>query len=202
MALDSTYAGLQESIAGWLHRADLTARIPDLIALGETRIYREVRARPMEVAFSDTIASGVIALPTSYIELKYAYVATNPTQTLKRQAARWILEKYPQRVGYGEPRYIAREGSNFIFGPYPDSSYTISGYYYMNLGLVSASAHALFTENQDLYMWAALAEAEPYIKNDKRIGVWESKYRMIKDAVNGLSESEDYSGSDLQMTPG
>jgi len=202
MALDSTYAGLKESIAGWLHRADLTARIPDLIALGETRIYREIRARSMETAFSDTISSGVIALPTDYIELKYAYVATNPTQVLKRNAARWIHEKYPHRVGYGEPRYIAREGTNFIFGPYPDSEYTISGYYYKNLGLVSVTAHALFTDNQDLYMWAALAEAEPYIKNDKRVMLWESKYNAIKDAVNGLAEREDYSGSDLQMTPG
>lgn len=199
MAL-TTYAELQTSVKSWLHRADLDSIIPDFITLAEARIFREVRARSMETALSDTIASGVIALPTGYIELKYAYVNRTPVKTLKRREARFIYEKYPTRSGMGEPRYIAREASNFIFGPYPDSAYTITGVYYKNIGPLSSSAHALFTDNPDLYLWASLAEAEPYMKNDKRIMLWETKYQAIKDAVNGLAEREDFSGSDLQMT--
>ena len=197
----TTYAELQTSVTGWLHRADLTSIVPDLITLGEARIFREVRARSMEAAFSDTIASGVIALPTSYIELKFSYVNRSPTQILNRMDARFIYEKYPSRAAGGLPKFIAREASNFIFGPYPDSDYTITGVYYKNIGPLSSSAHALFTDNPDLYMWAALAESEPYLKNDKRVALWEAKYRMIKDAVNGLAEREDFSGSDLQMRP-
>ena len=196
----TTYAELQTSVKSWLHRADLDSIIPDFITLAEARIFREVRARSMETALSDTIASGVIALPTGYIELKYAYVNRSPVKTLKRREARFIYEKYPTRSGMGEPRYIAREASNFIFGPYPDSAYTITGVYYKNIGPLSSSAHALFTDNPDLYLWASLAEAEPYMKNDKRIMLWETKYKAIKDAVNGLAEREDFSGSDLQMT--
>ena len=197
----TTYAELQTSVKSWLHRADLDSIIPDFITLAEARIFREVRARSMETALSDTIASGVIALPTGYIELKYAYVNRTPVKTLKRREARFIYEKYPTRSGMGEPRYIAREASNFIFGPYPDSAYTITGVYYKNIGPLSSSAHALFTDNPDLYLWASLAEAEPYMKNDKRIMLWETKYQAIKDAVNGLAEREDFSGSDLQMRP-
>ena len=200
MALTS-YAELQTEIAGWLHRADLASAIPTMITLAEARIFREVRARSMETSFTDTISSGVIAIPTSYIELKYAYVDKAADQTLKRREARFIYEKYPTRTAGGIPKYIAREASNFIFGPYPDSDYTITGVYYKNIGPLSSSAHALFTDNPDLYMWAALAESEPYLKNDKRVALWEAKYRMIKDAVNGLAEREDFSGSDLQMRP-
>ena len=198
----TTYAELQKSVGDWLHRANLANFIPDLITLGETRIFREVRARSMETAFSDTISSGVIALPTSYIELKFAYVNRDTVQHLKRREARFIYEKYPTRSGMGEPRYIAREGSNFIFGPYPDSDYTITGIYYKNIGPVSSSAHALFIDNPDLYLFASLAESEPFLKNDKRIPVWEGKYNKIKDDVNGLAEREDFSGSDLQMRAG
>jgi hypothetical protein len=197
----TTYAELQTSIKGWLHRADLDSIIPDFITLAEARIFREVRARSMETAFSTAISSGVIALPTSYIELKYAYVDTTPVQHLKRREARFIYEKYPTRSSGGEPRYIAREASNFIFGPYPDSNYTITGVYYKNIGPVSSSAHTMFTDNPDLYMWGSLAEAEPYMKNDKRITLWETKYAAIRDSINGLAEREDFSGSDLQMTP-
>jgi hypothetical protein len=198
----TTYAELQTSVANWLARADLDSYIPDFITLGETRIMREVRARSMETAFSDTIASGAIALPTSYIELKYAYVNTAIVSHLKRREARFIYEKYPTRSAQGEPTYIAREGSNFIFGPYPDSNYPISGVYYKNIGPVSSSAHALFTENPDLYLFATLAETVAFTKNDKRIPLWESKYTTIKNDVNGLAEREDFSGSDLQMRPG
>lgn len=201
MAL-TTYSELQTAVKNWIHRADLDSFIPDLITLGETRIFREVRARSMETAFSDSISSGVIALPTSYIELKYAYVNAAVSQHLKRRDARFIYEKYPTRSAHGEPRYIAREGSNFIFGPYPDTGYTISGVYYQNIGPLSSSAHAMFTDNPDLYLWAALAETEPFLKNDKRVGLWEAKYLTIKNDVNGLAEREDFSGSDLQMVAG
>ena len=160
---------------------------------------REVRARPMETAFSDTIASGVIALPTSYLELKYAYINQTPVEWLKRQKAQFIYEKYPTRSAANVPKYIAREGSNFIFGPYPASTYTVAGVYYKDIGPVSSSAHALFTENPDLYLFAALCETEPFIKNDKRVALWEQKYQKIKADVNGLRDREDLSGSDLQM---
>ncbi len=45
MALDGTYTGLQASIAGYLHRADLTSNIPDFVALAEARIARDLRLR-------------------------------------------------------------------------------------------------------------------------------------------------------------
>ena len=48
MAL-GTYTELKDAIADWLDRSDLTARIPDFIALAEARINRERRIRPMEV---------------------------------------------------------------------------------------------------------------------------------------------------------
>ena len=48
MAL-GTFTELKDAIADWLDRSDLTARIPDFIALAEARINRELRIRPMEV---------------------------------------------------------------------------------------------------------------------------------------------------------
>ena len=195
----TTYAELQTAVKNWLHRSDLDTYIPDLITMGETRIMREVRARPMEASFTDTISSGTIALPSNYLELKYAYINRSPVQFLKRQKAQMLYEKYPTRSAAGLPKFIAREGSTFIFGPYPDGDYTVAGVYYQDIGPVSSSAHSLFTENPDLYLFAALCEAEPFMKNDKRIVVWEAKYQKIKNDVNGLRDREDLSGSDLQM---
>lgn len=196
----STYAELQAAVEGWLKRADLDSIIPDLIMLGEKRIFREVRARTMETALNSTIASGVIALPSDYLDLKFAYVDGSPTKLLQRTTATSLYQQYPLRASTSKPRLIAREGSNFIFGPYPDSTYTIKGIYYAKPTVVSSSANTLFTENPDLYLFAALLEAEPYMKNDARLQVWQMKYEQIKEQINNYEKQEMASGSGLQVS--
>ena len=194
----TTYAELQTAVEGWLHRSDLDAIIPDFIMLGEKRIFREIRAREMETALSSAITAGVIALPTDYLDLKFAYVDGSPTQLLTRATPTQIYLSYPSRTGSGLPTMIAREGSNFIFGPYP-GTYTIKGIYYAKPTVVATSANSLFVANPDLYLFAALLEAEPYIKNDARIQLWQAKYEQIKAQINAYERGEYGSGSGLQV---
>ena len=112
-----TYLDLQSEVSNYLHRSDLTNYIPDFIQLAETKIFRRLRTKDMETAFSSTMATtGTLALPSSYIDLKYAYINTSPVQWLTRIQARRIYEKFPNRISDRKPAFIAREGSNFIFG--------------------------------------------------------------------------------------
>jgi hypothetical protein len=195
----TTYAELQTSVGNWLHRADLTAIIPDLIMLGEKRIFREVRVRVMETALNSAIASGVLAVPADYLELKFAYIDGTPVGPLSRSTASEIYTEYPLRSSTSKPKKIAREGSNFIFGPYPDSNYTVKGIYYAQLTSIASSANALFTANPDLYLFAALCEAAPYIKNDSRVPLWEQKYQSIKADMEASDKREYGSGGGLEI---
>jgi hypothetical protein len=100
--------------------------------MAENRIFREIRCREMEQTLTSTvtISSGVVPLPAGYIDLKYAYLSNEqPRRFLKKRTASWIYERYPYRAASGRPLAIAREGTNFIFGPYADASstYTIGG---------------------------------------------------------------------------
>src|SRR2546423_8208930 len=151
----TTYAELQSAVSNWLKRSDQTSLIPDFITLAETDIFRNLRVRQMETVFSGTIAAdGTLALPGSnYLDLKHAYINANPYSTLLRQSPRYIYDHYSTRTATSRPRYIAREGSSFIFGPYPDSQYAVGGVYYQNLGPLSSSAHAAFTNNPDVYLF-------------------------------------------------
>ena len=167
--------------------------------LAETDIFRRLRLRNMETAFTDTISSGTIALPTSYIDLKFAYISATPGRRLKRKTAAFIYERYPNRTSSGEPSFIAREGSNFIFGPFPDSNYTVNGVYYKNIGPVSSSAHAVFTTNPDCYLYGALTFAVREQKDDKGIARWEPLYEKSIQAAQAVSDREDYSGGGLEM---
>ena len=170
----TTYAELQTAVGSWLHRADLTSQIPDFILFGEKRIFRETRIRVMETAFSGTISSGVIAVPSDYLEFKSVYLNTSPTIKLSRVQASQIYDEYPTRASTGRPKLIAREGANFIFGPYPDSGYTVNGIYYASPTSIQSSANALFLANPDLYLYAALLAATPYLSNDQRTAAMNS----------------------------
>ena len=201
----STYAELQTAVETWLHRTGdttISANSPDLIRLGELRIYRDLRIRAMEASLSSAIASGVVAVPSGYIALKYAYIDGTPVRDLQRKDAEWIYYNYQTRSADGCPQFIARDGDNFIFGPYPDSAYTVKGTYYKRLDALSAqNTTNWFTTNApDLLLWAALAEAEPFVLNDDRALMWEAKYKLVKDRVQREDDEEEQSGSPLFMT--
>lgn len=204
-----SYTSFGTSLAVWLTNnnaatiADVgTTVVSDLITVGETRIFREVRDRSMETSFGDSITAGVLALPASYLALKTAYVNTSPQVSLERRPAEWIRANYPQSTTSGIPQFIARYGQNFIFGPYPDSGYTINGIYYKQLTAISGAAlNTLFTTNPDLYFFACLAEGDMVVGRDPRVPVWEAKYQRILMDVNGADKAEESSGSSLQMRP-
>jgi hypothetical protein len=202
MAAITSYATLQTEVAAWLHRTDLTSDIKGWITLGEYRIYRDLRVRQMETALSSTISSGVIAVPSGYVELKNAYVNSSPNRSLTKKDAEWIYYNYPTRSSDGTPAYIAREGSNFIFGPYPDSNYTIKGIYYKRLDALSDSntSNWLITDAPDLILFATLCEAAPWLVDDARTAIWEKKYAQIKDRVQKQDNDEEFSGSPLSIT--
>ncbi len=201
MALAS-YANLTAAVADWLHRSDLTTPIADFVVIAENRINREVRCADMETAYTGTIASGVIAVPTDFLEWKAVYIDSNGANRLQPKSLEWVLQNYPTRSSDGLPKFIARNASNFEFGPYPDSTYSVKGTYYKRLAAVSSSWHNLATEYPDLYLFGTLVAAAPYIGDDPRIPTWNAMYESIRDSINQEAVKADISGAPLVMTRG
>lgn len=201
MSLNS-FTTIKTAIGTWLDRSDMAGVIPDLIAIAENRIYRDLRIRAMEEAISTAISSGVVAVPTGYLEMKHAYM--DGKYAVSRVDPAFIYERYPERTAQGVPAYFAREAENFIFGPYPDSAYTMKGVYYKRLTALSAANETnWFTDNcPELILFASLVEAEPYIGNDARVILWESKYASIKNELKSADKREGLSGSRLQTVAG
>lgn len=195
----SSHTELVTAVQNWLHRADLSAVASDFVSLGEQKINRMLRVRAMEADLSVAISNGVAALPTDYVQLKYAYIDGTPAQPLDRKPAQFVLSTYPTRSSEGKPRYIARQGDNFIFGPYPDSGYTVKGVYYKRLDPLSGTnlTNWFTAYAPDLLLYAALLEAAPYMKNDSRIPVWQAKYSEALGQVQGADDREGLSGSPM-----
>lgn len=198
----STYSTLKTAVASWLKADDLTDHIPDLIRQGELRIYRDLRIRAMESSLSSAISSGVLAVPDGYVEMKFAYIDGSPIGKIQRKDAEWIYQNYPTRSADRKPLFFARDADSFIFGPYPDSTYTVKGTYYKRLDALSTDNETnWFTTNApDLLLFAALCEAEPFLVNDQRTDLWERKYDFVRGRIQREDDDEEFSGSPLSMT--
>ncbi len=200
----ASYTDLTGAVASWLHRSDLNSQVPDFISLAESRINNDLRHRAMETSTASTIASGVIAVPTNYIELKDAYVSsTSPYANLDRKTAEWVYENYPNRTAGGDaPKFIAREGSNFIFGPFPTDGLVVTLVYYNRFAPLSSSVNSVFTAYPGLWLYGSLIEAAPYLKDDKRLPLWEQKFSQLFTLVQKESDDEFLSGSVPEVRPG
>src|SRR5690606_22315006 len=124
--------------------------------LWEERFYRESDnwGSWMEKALSVTITNDVAAVPSDYLALKVAYVGRNP---VKRISLEQLYQRYPREGGVsGAPAYIARNATNFEFGPI--GSGTLSGTYWAKptamrsytTGGADAAAHFLIVNAPDL----------------------------------------------------
>lgn len=207
MAVITTYSTAVTAIADWLARSDLNGFIPNFIQNWEEAFYRDPKnhGRWMEASLSDTIAASVIPCPADYLAMKYAYVNGAPSSRLERKSLNQLLGSFPRGGTTGMPLMIARDGENFIFGPEPDSTYTIKGTYYAKPTLLrnfasDAAANYLILNCPDLIVYGALIHAAPFLRNDSRLPIWGQMYDMQLTSYRNLNRDEDISGSPSQET--
>lgn len=203
MAL-ATYNDLTTAIADWLDRTDLSAgTINTFVTLAEVDIFQRLRIREMETVGSAVISSSVIPLPTGYLELKSAYIDTNPLQALQKSTPDFIRSKYSVTGDTGVPRYIAREGTNFIFGPGPNSNYTVDYIYYQEPTSLATSltTNSISSRCMSLYLYGSLIQAATYLGQEDKIGLWSTVYERLLNNFNQTQETEGFSGNFVSVNP-
>lgn len=186
MALD-TYSGLKTTIADYLNRDDLTAIIPSFISLAEAKFNRKIRARQMVKRATATIDTQYFAYPADWLEAKQFVLNTNPitymefVTNFQGNEIRQMASNAP-----GKPQYYSIVGSQLEVIPVPDTSYTGELTYYGKITALSDSntSNWLLAYAPDLYLYGALLEATPYLKDDERLGTWSQLY------VNSISDIE------------
>lgn len=194
MAKISTFSTLKTAVADYLDRDDISAsggQIDTWIDLAEEQIYRDLRLRFMESSTSPSSGT-TVAIPSDFLELKSAYILkSNEATRLEPQDADWIYTNYPLRTGDGMPRYIAQEADTWIFGPYPDTSYTFKLNYYAKpsaLAVTTNESNWLTTNAPDLLLNATLLQSIPYLGMDERAQYWQANYDK---AMRRLIEQQD-----------
>ena len=186
MALD-TFAGLKTTIADYLNRDDLTAIIPTFITLAEAKLNRKLRVRQMLKRATASVDSQYFAYPADWLQAKEFQLNTNPIVRLE-----FVTEAYGDElksnnyVAPGKPGYYTIIGTQLEVIPTPDATYTGELTYYAKIPALSDSntSNWLLAYAPDLYLYGALTEATPYLKDDDRLGTWGQLY------TNSLSDIE------------
>ncbi len=199
------YSSLKSTIAQYLARSDMDDIIPTLIQLGELRLRRDLRIRPMLVLANASITSGnpKLGLPTDFLAMRAMYLQTNPVQSLTFMSPNTFYRDTPV-MSSGRPKFYTVLASEFQFAPIPDSGYTVEMLYYAKPPFLSdTNASNVFVTNApDALLYASLGEAEPYLMNDARLQTWAALYDRSIATINQSDQGNEYGGAPMSMMLG
>ncbi len=203
------YNSLKQAVQDWFARSDLGGWIDYFIQIAEADIYRDIftgnqgkGVQAMEAALSVTIANGTAALPTGYLGMKIMLISQNgQTFEVERKTPEFIYTQYPNQAAGGTPQYFARLGQNFVFGPYPDSNYTLTGTYWQKSSqLTAVNSKTWMTANIPTILLAATNRAAArFNKDEEAFQLWDSLYNQQLPSFILADKAEELSGSSLAM---
>ena len=194
------YAGLVASVSNWLHRADLAPIVPDLIMLAEQRMNADLKSRHMDTTVTLTCTGDVstVAMPDDLLEVRRLKVLADPAQVLKYLSPDQLAQTYAI-ADARMPINFTAIGNDFELGPTPDQDYPLELVYCQAIPALSSAntSNWLLAGHPNAYLFGALCEAQPYLKDDARVAVWDQKY---KEAVSGINSIDWYSGSTMRVS--
>ena len=168
------HSTLQAAVGDWLARADLSARIPDFIALAEARLSRELRVRQMLASASGTITGGALALPADCRQVMSLRLGSGvELPPLAPEALQWPA---------GQPRgYVMIGNTAHIIGADVDVPYQLT--YWQAVPPLSAGPNWLIQSHPDAYLYGALGASAPFLRDDERLVTWGALYRAAVDQI-------------------
>ncbi|MGH6828605.1 MAG: phage adaptor protein [Rhizomicrobium sp.] len=211
MALDGTYGGLEASIADWLNRADLTATIPDFIAAAEAqmsrRLLKDGPVRPMLARVDTTITAEFVNVPADFMGVNTIYITGAPTASglLRLQMAAPAemndLKSFQFEVGDSLQRF-AVVGASFQFWPWTGGSVPAELTYWQRIPALAQNiaGNWLSASHPDAYLYGALLQAAPYLKDDGRVPMWSEAFETILSDIVAADKIER-GAAELAMPP-
>jgi hypothetical protein len=210
MTLIANYTALQTAVTEYLARdqdTTLVARIPSFIQLAESKFNRQLFVRQMErrsIAVVDPTADEpeFIALPSDFQSMRrirLTSVAGKPSLEFKSGTQ---MDEY--RFGTSNvaarPRYFTLFGDELELAPTPDAAYTIEMVYRQAIPpLASNDTNWLLALAPDLYLYGALLEAAPYLKEDARIQTWGLGLSSALSELNNLGLTSTFNAGPMSM---
>lgn len=198
----ASYTDLTSAIPTWLRRSDLSSVTPDFVTMAEAQLNRDLRCQQMVTRSTVTITASLLAVPSDFLAPRSMRITSfNPTTTLLYVTTEQMDDLLDFTDSSGDcPLHYTVEGSNFRFSPDPGvGPFTAELSYYAKLpALATNSTNWLLSLAPDIYLYASLMNAAPYLRADDRLPMWSAAYQRLVDALNATSRGD---GGRLQPIP-
>ena len=193
-----TFATLKTDVADYLHRSDLTTKMPSFIALAEAAIFRELHVKDLATSVSGTTTGEYATLPTDFgTVLRVTATANSVEYSLDYKAQDYTP------TGQTYPNEYALESNQLrIWGASTGQAYKL--YYIPNLAALSDSntTNWLDTNAPDLYLYATALEAAKYIRDQQEVQNLAPMVAALIDSIRRASERKGQpSTGSLQIKP-
>ena len=174
MAITS-YTTLISAVKTYLNRSDISDdQVKEFISLAEASFNRVLRTRNQLTRSTSAVSTQFVTQPTDLLELYNIQLNSDPIVRLEQVSLSAMDALKAASSTTGKPLYFAITGSDLELYPAPDTSYEIEVIYYATIDPLTTSAETnfLITNHPDLYLFGSLVQAEPFLMNDERIGIW------------------------------
>ena len=194
MALDGSYGGLKASIADFLNRGDLASAIPDFITLAEAQMARRLVARAGQgLAVPRRLvrrADAAVAQGAEYVPvpgdmlgpLDFMLQAASPIELDYLDPANLAWRKVLAHWS-GAPKFYTVVGGELQLYPVADQAYVGELVYLARTPALSDAAPAnwILQDHPDAYLYGALVQSAPYLRDDARAEVWGTLFTAALD---------------------
>lgn len=188
----TNYTELKAAVASWLNKTNLTASIPDFIALAEAQMRREITSVGQVSTFAEVeIDDTGWQLPCSAKELAAVIYDGDQLPYLS-----------PDRSGEFDgltPRHYTIIGKTMFVVP----AGTVEVRVKLKLCPLSSSVSTnwILRDHPDAYLYGALMQAAPFLRDDERIGTWANLFTSAIESIN-RTERERQTGPFLKVQAG
>lgn len=190
----STYSELQTAVENWLARSDLTARVPEFIALFEAAANRRLRARQQETTSSLTPSSGSASLPSDFLQRRRVTYTGTPNRDLEYVHPSYMTLYYPTTTD-ATPQFYTITGSTLKTGSNDATALTLS--YWQKIPALSeaSTTNWLLTAHPDAYLFGSLVEANAFTVMGERAALWKARRDEVFDEIMRLSDQSMGAGA-------
>lgn len=174
----STYAQLVAALDGedgYLHRSNLTDKIPDFITLAESEINSDlgVLDQETESTLTATVGSRLIAQPTRFGTPIALWCTTySPRIEIGYRTA----EQLPVTGTNGPARFYTVDGSNIATDNPADSAHTYTLRYIPKWDLATTSTNVVLTNWPKVYIFGVLLQSVAWTRDLSQVAYWQSEY--------------------------
>ena len=201
MPVAMTYTSLLNDIRAYLERGATLAtdptvyeQLPNLVNLAERRLQRDIKVVGTINVVSSTMIDGttVYAKPDRWRETVSMFAGVgagfNTRKEIYPRSYEYCRSFWPNQTSTGAPRFYADyDYQHWLIVPTPDEAYPYEILYNEQPVYLDDNTQTnWFTEYApDALLYGSLLEAQPFLKNEEMITVWDQFYNRSIAAING-----------------